>query len=339
MMDSAQRYRQKIDSIYWYGERTGMEYEFYTRYKDTFDSLTPQFVTIWAGKYRRETIWRSRLKNMRDIFIFPIGILQSLYYLMRYRIDVVFCKGGYVSLPVVIAAWILRKKILVHDSDTKPGLTTRLASRFATTNFSWFPDTLPHSICIGQILSDQLLDFVPPLPDDKIHILVAGWSLGAQKLYRGVLNAVKWLNLNPKDYHIVMINAQHLIDPDEITGYEDVITLTPLITDQSQMGYRYARADMAIVRGGTTTLAECKLFDLPLVIVPLPVTHDQATNAQFYVENYQDICISQNDVDFVSLLSTYIAKTQPKDTIFNLSKTKQQIQKAKKIILDVMLSL
>lgn len=257
---------------------------------------------------------------------------------MRYRIDVVFCKGGYVSLPVVIAAWILRKKILVHDSDTKPGLTNRLAARFATKNFSWFPDTLPHSICIGQILSDQLLSFDSLVRDDKIHILVAGGSLGALKLYRGVIDALKLLDRHKRnDYRVVMINAQHLISPDEINGYEDIITLTSLITDQSQMGKRYARADMAIVRGGTTTLAECKLFDLPLVIVPLPVTHDQATNAQFYVANHQDICISQNDVDFVSLLSTYIAKTQPKDIIFNLPKTKQKIQKAKTIVLDAML--
>ena len=82
---------------------------------------------------------------------------------------------------------------------------------------------------------------------------------------------------------------------------------------------------MAIVRGGTTTLAECKLFDLPLVIVPLPVTHDQAKNAQFYVENHNDICISQNDPDFVSQLAHHIAKTQPKHSSFDVHKTKEKI--------------
>jgi hypothetical protein len=46
-------------------------------------------------------------------------VFQSLVYLLRFRIDVVFCKGGYVALPVVVAAWILRKKILVHESDTR----------------------------------------------------------------------------------------------------------------------------------------------------------------------------------------------------------------------------
>lgn len=79
------------------------------------------------------------------------------------------------------------------------------------------------------------MDFTPPIYDNKIHILVAGGSLGAQKLYRGVLNALKGLKLNPTDYHIVMINAQHLISPEEIAGYEDIVTLTPLVTDQSQM--------------------------------------------------------------------------------------------------------
>ena len=73
------------------------------------------------------------------------------------------------------------------------------------------------------------------------------------------------------------------------------------------MGRLYARADLGIVRGGTTTLAECKLFELPLVIVPLPVTHDQAKNAQHYVDNYGDILVSQNDDNFIHLLYKSLA--------------------------------
>jgi UDP-N-acetylglucosamine:LPS N-acetylglucosamine transferase len=103
------------------------------------------------------------------------------------------------------------------------------------------------------------------------------------------------------------------------------------------MGNLYAQSDMAIVRGGTTTLAECKLFDLPLIIVPLPVTHDQAKNAQFYVEKYQDICISQNSDTFEQSLYESIIKTQKKYNLFDLQKTKVIIQKAKTIILDMML--
>jgi UDP-N-acetylglucosamine--N-acetylmuramyl-(pentapeptide) pyrophosphoryl-undecaprenol N-acetylglucosamine transferase len=77
------------------------------------------FLPLLSGKWRREKGLEAFLKNIGDLFKFTIGILQSLVYLLRFRIDVVFCKGGYVALPVVVAAWILRKKILVHESDTR----------------------------------------------------------------------------------------------------------------------------------------------------------------------------------------------------------------------------
>lgn len=72
------------------------------------------------------------------------------------------------------------------------------------------------------------------------------------------------------------------------------------------MGLCYQHAALGIVRGGTTTLAEAKLFDLPLIIVPLPVTHDQTTNAQWYVEHYGDSLISQNSSDFQARLQREI---------------------------------
>ena len=80
-----------------------------------------------------------------------------------------------MALPVVLAAWILRKSIYVHDSDTTPGLTNRLASRLSTKNFSGFPTTLPHTVCVGQILSNNLIGSdTLPLVTDKIQVLIAG---------------------------------------------------------------------------------------------------------------------------------------------------------------------
>jgi len=341
MIDDTRQYRQVIDNVFWFGEKNGMEYKFFKQYESIFQTIHPQFIAILAGKYRRETLWISRWRNLRDMFIFPLGILQSIYYILSRRIDIIFCKGGYVSLPVVIAARLLRKKIYVHDSDTTPWLTTRLASRFATQNFSGFPGTLRDTIPVGQILSDSLIakpKYIPfDLPSDKLIILVAGGSLGSQKLYHGVLQAIDNDMFCQKHCFFIFVNGKQTIEKSYLPDDRWNILITDLITDQAVMWHLYAHADLGIVRGGTTTLAECKLFDLPLVIVPLPVTHDQAKNAQYYVENYQDICISQHDPKFITLLHTSIVKTQKKNNSFDPHKTKSLIQKAKIIILDSML--
>ena len=341
MIDDTGHYRQVIDKMYRFGEKKGMEYTFFTNYKNSFKHISPQFISIFAGKYRRETIRQSRLKNARDMFLFPLGILQSIRYILMKDIDIVFCKWWYVSLPVVIAAWICRRQIYVHDSDTTPGLTTKFASRFSSQNFSWFPDTLPDSIVVGQILSDALVHIPAELPfsipDDKLVVLVAGWSLGAKKLYEGVLQAIQGDEKFLQDYVFVFVNGQNTIDKKLIPTQADHIIITGLITEQALMGWLYARADGGVVRGGTTTLAECKLFDLPLVIVPLPVTHDQVKNTQYYVEHYGDTYISQNDENFIHLLYKSLVSVKPKNITTTIPKIKNKIKKAKITILDRML--
>ena len=99
----------------------------------------------------------------------------------------------------------------------------------------------------------------------------------------------------------------------------------------------YARADLGIVRGGTTTLAECKLFDLPLVIVPLPVTHDQQKNAEFYVTEFGDKLISQNDPEFIQKLHKLLVSIKSKHITSSTDKIKTKIASAKVTILDRML--
>jgi len=91
-IDDTDHCRKTVDSVYWFGEKTGMEYNFYTSTQALFQNIHPQFISIISGKYRRETIRLSRLKNIRDIFLFPLGILQSIFWLRYYDIDVVFCK-------------------------------------------------------------------------------------------------------------------------------------------------------------------------------------------------------------------------------------------------------
>ena len=103
------------------------------------------------------------------------------------------------------------------------------------------------------------------------------------------------------------------------------------------MGRLYRQADIALVRAGTTTLAECKLFHLPLIIVPLPITHDQAKNAQYYADHYGDTVLNQNNQDFLTHLQKSLASLIS-TTIHSIpSKTKTKSSDAKTIILDRLL--
>jgi len=98
---------------------------------------------ILAGKMRRYF----SVLNLVDIFKIPIGIIQSLWILLTYMPDVVFSKGGYVAIPVVLAAWIYRIPIIVHESDAVPGTANKILENFPIALLSlilWLKIILVH---------------------------------------------------------------------------------------------------------------------------------------------------------------------------------------------------
>ena len=96
------------------------------------------FHPVSSGKLRRYFSW----ENFIDPFRILLGIFQSLILCLRLRPDVVFSKGGFVAVPVVVAAWLLRIPVICHESDVTPGLANRLTYRFCKAiciTFDQFP--------------------------------------------------------------------------------------------------------------------------------------------------------------------------------------------------------
>lgn len=290
------QYIAEIEHIYRFGTNDSLESKVCSRFAQSIPPV--DFVPILSGKLRRETIRQSRLKNIRDIFLFAAGFFQSLVLLLRYRIDVVFCKWGYVALPVVLAAAVLQKKIVVHESDTHPWLVNKMAARFANKVFTWFDDVLPDSKTVGQILSDEILvEDTPVREGNKPKVLIVWGSQGSRRLYQSL---IKIFETNPEvlsafDFHFVLGLLNQEIST-ELDKYPSVRSYSFL--SQKEMGELFAMCDIAITRWGTTSLAEQHLYDLKQIIVPIPWTHDQYDNARRYVQHKKDIMIDQRDIGF-----------------------------------------
>lgn len=127
---------QQVQAIYRFGTKNSLEEENCIELQKKQKNLF--FIPIVSGKFRREKSFKSLLLNVRDLFIFLWGVLVSMFKLWQIKADILFCKGGYVALPVVIAAKILGKPILVHESDVLPGLVNRIANKFAKHRFTGF---------------------------------------------------------------------------------------------------------------------------------------------------------------------------------------------------------
>ena len=296
---SEKKYSDQVKEIIRFWSKNSLEQETAAKFWSNV-----RFVPILSWKRRRETPLKSRLKNIRDLFLFAAGFIQSLFYLRKAKADVVFCKWWYVALPVVFAAKLLRKPIYVHESDVKPWLVNRIWNKFSKQSFCGFDKVFPWAIVVGQILSDEIVptgeykpDYIDILKsekkDKKPSVLVMWGSQGSKKLYECLADLLKENKVLRDSFHFHIVLWQLNKDLSQIfSEFPSVITYDFL--SQSDMWILYEHCDISLTRGWTTSLAEQKLFNLKSIIVPIPRTHDQKLNAEWYVKNFNDIMVEQS---------------------------------------------
>jgi UDP-N-acetylglucosamine--N-acetylmuramyl-(pentapeptide) pyrophosphoryl-undecaprenol N-acetylglucosamine transferase len=251
--------------------------------------------TIWAGKLRRYNGegWRqllnirTQLLNIRDVFRTMRGIVQSYVLLRRLRPDVLFTRGGFVSVPVALAAKLLAISYITHDSDSTPSLANRLIARWAVVHAvalppELYPYPLDKTVMVGvpvsrhyhKVSATQQQQFRHELGLDDFSqtILITGGGNGARKLNIAVVHNARYLLAAFPDLAILHVAGRAL--EDETNSYYDELRLGKarsrvqvhgFVTDM----YRYSgAADIIVARGGATNLAEFALQAKPVVIVP-----------------------------------------------------------------------
>ena len=246
-----------------------------------------RFYSVSAGKLRRYFSWR----NFTDPFRVLLGIAQSLIVCRREKPDAVFSKGGYVALPVVMAAWLLRLPVIGHESDVTPGLATRLCLPFCKRVCLAFPQTAAHlpagkTLVTGTPLRASLLQgqrraglACLGLKGEKPLLLVFGGSLGASRINAEVRRALPALL---QDYDLAHVTGKgKLAKGRQAPGYRQREFLA------EDFGHVLAAADLVVSRAGANALYELLALRKPHLLIPLPATAsrgDQLANAQVFAE-------------------------------------------------------
>lgn len=250
------------------------------------------FVSCPAGKLR---LYFS-IQNFYDIFRNFFGIFVALWKLYLIYPDVIFSKGGYTSVPILIAARFLRIPVVIHESDAVPGRANKLARSFARFIAISYPEAAQFfptdkTALTGIPIRRELLTPDPNpfatlgIPNDLPLIYVTGGSLGAVRLNDTILKALD--NLLPlcRIYHqtgeanleTVKLSAKALItDPALQDRYYLEATLPA-----AKVNALLSAATVVITRAGSTTLFEIGLHGTPSIIIPIPedVSRDQRSNA------------------------------------------------------------
>lgn len=262
----------------WIGGKSGIEGSIVRRSGVSFHG-------IHGGKLRRYV----SIRNFVDVLWICAGFFESLVVLRKLRPQVVFSKGGYVTVPPVAAARLLRVPVLSHESDSDPGLATRLNTRSSQVMFLSFDETVkffnkrkglrvevvgtPVRAAFTGAASDDGRRYVGA-PDGAPVLLVLGGSQGARQINELVRAALPVLTRDWYVVHQAGPGNRIASDAARYRCYEYIHDEFPEVL---------AAADLVVARAGATTIFEVAAAGKPAVLIPLGMhasRGDQIRNAE-----------------------------------------------------------
>lgn len=238
---------------------------------------------VKSGKLRRYFSWQ----NFTDPFRVLAGAVQSARLMGKLKPDVVFSKGGFVSVPVVFGAWLHRIPVVCHESDLTPGLANKLCRPFARKFATTFPE------CADALGAKAEMTGTPLRPElfqgsrarglallgftgEKPVLLMMGGSLGAQSVNKVLREALPELL---KRFDLCHICGKGNLEPalEGTQGYRQLEFADKELPDL------LATADLVLSRAGSNALCEFQALGKPMLLVPYPKgasRGDQILNAQ-----------------------------------------------------------
>lgn len=285
--------------IYYIGSHNGIE-------KKLIEEYGIPYYGISSGKLRRYF----DVKNFTDPFRVVKGLFDAKKIMKQLKPDVVFSKGGFVSVPVVMAAKKCHVPAIIHESDMTPGLANKLSIPSAYKVCCNFPETVSYlpegkAVLTGSPIRRELFDGNRLNGLDFCHfsinkpvILIIGGSLGSVAINTAVRSILPKLL---KKYQVIHLCGKGNIDPtlEKTEGYVQFEYIKKELSDLMDA------ADVVISRAGANAICELLALKKPAILIPLPAASsrgDQILNAQSFEKQGFSYLLKEEDMTDTSLL-------------------------------------
>ena len=315
------RLRELNYDICYIGSYDGIE-------KKLIEEFHIPYYGISSGKLRRYF----DPKNFSDPFKVLKGISEARRTLKELKPDIVFSKGGFVSVPVVLAAKRLHIPVIIHESDLTPGLANKICIPSAAKVCCNFPETLSHlpagkAVLTGSPIRQELLrgNAIAALEfchftANKPVILVMGGSLGSAAIndtIRGVLPELL------KNFQVIHLCGKGKLDPHltDVQGYVQFEYINDELRDL------FALADIVISRAGANAICELLALHKPNILIPLSAKAsrgDQILNARSFEAQGFSIVLEEESVTNLTLLNAIQTLMDNKETYIQAMKNTNQ---------------
>ncbi|OQA04879.1 MAG: UDP-N-acetylglucosamine--N-acetylmuramyl-(pentapeptide) pyrophosphoryl-undecaprenol N-acetylglucosamine transferase [bacterium ADurb.Bin400] len=279
--------------------------------KHLYKSLGDSYKKITTGKWKRQLT----VTNLAEMGKFILGVIQSLWVVFGIRPGVIFAKGGYATLPVVVAAKLMRIPYFIHESDIEMGLVNKIASRWAKKVFVGFPlkfypdlpvDKLEYS---GPIVRSELQENCSArlqtfsFTNDLPVIFVTGGSQGSLTINRNVAKALPELLKRYNVIHQAGANDLSWLQEYKESALSSAVHKRYFLVDflkfedgRDLMVDAICLADLVIARAGANTISELAIKGKPMILIPYKhaASDHQTKNARFLEELNAALVISDD---------------------------------------------
>ncbi len=298
-------------NIAYIGSHQGIEREIIAKMDDV-----PYF-PISTGKLRRYFDWN----NFKDPFKVLKGTWQAYRIIKKEKPDIIFSKGGFVSVPVIIGAWLSGVPSIIHESDITPGLANKIAMPFATKICVTFPETMRHvkeekGVYIGAVVREELKRGdadkgrkLCQFEKGKPVLLAMGGSLGSKRINDALRANLQTLL---SDFQIVHICGKGNVDAKLANekGYKQFEYV------HEDLPHLLAMADIVLSRAGANSIFEFLALRKPMLLIPLSKEAsrgDQILNARSFEKSGYAEVLMEEDLTNESLQSAIYHLYQNKD--------------------------
>jgi UDP-N-acetylglucosamine--N-acetylmuramyl-(pentapeptide) pyrophosphoryl-undecaprenol N-acetylglucosamine transferase len=306
--------------VHYIGDKHGIEYQEIQK-----SGLDVTFHSVATGKLRRYFSWQNLLDGFKVVW----GIFQSLGIMLKVRPQALFSKGGFVSVPPVIAARLSRVPVYVHESDLSIGLANKIAYKCATKMYATFEQSssLTKIEHVGAVTKVGSQESVPPQELEEIRqyfdkelptLLFVGGSAGAKVFNDFVSQNQAALT---ERYNIINLTGDEGLDV-----LSDRLFCKAYVTDLYQP--LMDLADVVVTRGGSNTIFELLAMTKLHIIVPLgreASRGDQIENADYFVKKGYAKQLAEEELDMSNL------QTALDDLLANQASYHQAMQNSQEI--------
>lgn len=270
---------------------------------NNIDEVT--YYPISTGKLRRYM----SLENFKDPFRVVKGILQAWKIIGKVKPNIIFSKGGFVSVPVILAAKLRRIPTIIHESDVTPGLANKLSIPFTKHVLTTFPETKQYlpadkTIHVGAVIRDELFKGnknegmkLTTFNEGKPVLLVMGGSAGSQKINAIIRDSLQDLL---KTYQIVHVcgkgEVDHSLQQEGYIQFEYI---------HEELKHIFAMTDYVVSRAGANAIFEFLALKIPMLLIPLSLAAsrgDQIDNAKSFVKQNFALVLEEENLTSETLL-------------------------------------